>query len=65
MSGPIIRKYGFPNHEQIFGKSPMKHGADAEVADDAEADAVKPAAEKAEKAPEKEKKPKAGPKKKK
>jgi len=59
MSGPIIRKYGFPNHEQIFGKRPLEHGADA----DAETEAVKPAAEKA---PEKEKKgkPKAGPKKK-
>jgi len=28
MSGPIIRKYGFPNHEQIFGRRPLEHGAD-------------------------------------
>jgi len=28
MSGPIVRKYGFPNHEQIFGKRPPEHGAD-------------------------------------
>jgi hypothetical protein len=30
MSGPIVRKYGFPNHEQIFGKRPLEHGADAD-----------------------------------
>lgn len=28
MSGPIVRKYGFPNHEQIFGRRPLEHGAD-------------------------------------
>jgi len=28
MSGPIVRKYGFPNHEQIFGRKPLEHGAD-------------------------------------
>jgi len=28
MSGPIVRKYGFPNFEQIFGKREMEHGAD-------------------------------------
>ncbi|WZO96684.1 hypothetical protein EP7_003689 [Isosphaeraceae bacterium EP7] len=28
MSGPIIRKYGFPNFEEIFGKREMKHGVD-------------------------------------
>jgi hypothetical protein len=28
MSGPIIRKYGFPNFEKIFGKRPLEHGAD-------------------------------------
>ncbi len=28
MSGPIVRKYGFPNFEQIFGKRELKHGAD-------------------------------------
>ena len=26
MSGPIIRKYGFPNFEQIFGKRDLDHG---------------------------------------
>ena len=54
MSGPIIRKYGFPNHEQIFGKRPLEHGAEA----GAEAEDVKPAGEKAEKAPDKKGKPK-------
>lgn len=28
MSGPIVRKYGFPNFAQIFGKEEMKHGVD-------------------------------------
>ena len=27
MSGPIIRKYGFPNFEKIFGEREIKHGA--------------------------------------
>ena len=27
MSGPIIRKYGFPNFEQIFGKRDPAHGS--------------------------------------
>lgn len=28
MSGPIIRKYGFPNFEKIFGERDVKHGVD-------------------------------------
>ena len=28
MSGPIIRKYGFPNFEKIFGERPLEHGID-------------------------------------
>ena len=28
MSGPIIRKYGFPNFEQIFGKRELEHGVE-------------------------------------
>jgi hypothetical protein len=28
MSGPIIRKYGFPNYDKIFGEKPLEHGAD-------------------------------------
>jgi hypothetical protein len=30
MSGPIVRKYGFPNYDQIFGERPLEHGADEE-----------------------------------
>jgi len=28
MSGPIVRKYGFPNFDQIFGKKEVEHGVD-------------------------------------
>jgi hypothetical protein len=28
VSGPIVRKYGFPNFEQIFGKRELEHGVD-------------------------------------
>jgi hypothetical protein len=28
MSGPIIRKYGFPNFEKIFGERAPQHGID-------------------------------------
>lgn len=28
MSGPIVRKYGFPNFEKIFGARPLEHGVD-------------------------------------
>jgi hypothetical protein len=42
MSGPIVRKYGFPNHDKIFGERPIQHGLDdAEEADEKPA---KPAA---------------------
>ncbi len=30
MSGPIVRKYGFPNFEKIFGERELKHGAEAQ-----------------------------------
>jgi hypothetical protein len=33
MSGPIIRKYGFPNFDQIFGKKELQHGAEADDPD--------------------------------
>jgi hypothetical protein len=35
MSGPIVRKYGFPNFEKIFGERSLQHGVD-----DAEAPAA-------------------------
>jgi len=28
MSGPIVRKYGFPNYDKIFGAKEIQHGAD-------------------------------------
>ncbi len=28
MSGPIVRKYGFPNFEKIFGKREVEHGVE-------------------------------------
>jgi hypothetical protein len=28
MSGPIVRKYGFPNFEKIFGERPLEHGVE-------------------------------------
>jgi hypothetical protein len=31
MSGPIVRKYGFPNFEKIFGERPLQHGVDEEA----------------------------------
>jgi hypothetical protein len=32
MSGPIVRKYGFPNFEQIFGAREVEHGVEDEDA---------------------------------
>jgi hypothetical protein len=31
MSGPIVRKYGFPNFEKIFGEKPLEHGVEEET----------------------------------
>lgn len=28
MSGPIVRKYGFPNFDEIFGKRELEHGVE-------------------------------------
>jgi hypothetical protein len=36
MSGPIVRKYGFPNFDKIFGERPLQHGGDEP--EDAEGD---------------------------
>ncbi len=59
MSGPIVRKYGFPNHDRIFGERPIQHGLDdSEQSTDKPA---KPGADKAKKkapAKAKESKPK-------
>ncbi len=34
MSGPIIRKYGFPNFEKIFGERKPEHGVDEKPAEE-------------------------------
>ena len=31
MSGPIVRKYGFPNFEKIFGERKPQHGVEEEA----------------------------------
>jgi hypothetical protein len=31
MSGPIVRKYGFPNFEKIFGERELKHGTEGQA----------------------------------
>ncbi len=31
MPGPIIRKYGFPNFNKIFGERDVQHGVDQPV----------------------------------
>ena len=44
MSGPIVRKYGFPNFEKIFGKRAPQHGIDDEEATPAAETKPEPAA---------------------
>ena len=34
MSGPIVRKYGFPNFDAIFGSREIQHGAPADPPED-------------------------------
>lgn len=46
MSGPIIRKYGFPNHEQIFGSRPPEHGVEQPKKDEAKSEKAEEKAEK-------------------
>ena len=47
MSGPIVRKYGFPNHEQIFGRRPGEPGVEEPTKDEAKAEtAERPRSEK-------------------
>jgi hypothetical protein len=49
MSGPIVRKYGFPNFDKIFGERPLEHGVDdsEEAADLPPQESAAPAAKKA------------------
>lgn len=44
MSGPIVRKYGFPNFEKIFGERPLEHGADEQDQPATESKAPEPKA---------------------
>ncbi len=59
MSGPIVRRYGFPNFEKIFGERGLKHGADSEATPSTTpADPPKPTSEgEPKKADEKSSKP--------
>ena len=43
MSGPIIRKYGFPNYDKIFGKKELAHGVEGADVPTAEAQIAKAA----------------------
>ena len=42
MSGPIIRKYGFPNFENIFGVREIQHGASEKSSNVSVNDSKKP-----------------------
>jgi len=55
MSGPIVRKYGFPNFEKIFGERPLEHGVEENEAADRPAETMADAGESA--APEDAAKP--------
>jgi hypothetical protein len=35
MSGPILRRYGFPNFDKIFGERPIQHGGEEPESSDA------------------------------
>jgi hypothetical protein len=66
MSGPIVRKYGFPNFEKIFGERGLQHGVEeSETPDQADESTADPGASttpeveaKAKPAPKKSKKKK-------
>jgi hypothetical protein len=42
MSGPIVRRYGFPNFEKIFGERPVEHGVEESESGDARPDEKAP-----------------------
>ena len=48
MSGPIVRRYGFPNFEKIFGERPIEHGAEEPESADVRPDEKAPDRSKAE-----------------
>jgi hypothetical protein len=55
MSGPIVRKYGFPNFEKIFGERELQHGLEQGETEEGAASDASPASKpaKAAKAPAK------------
>lgn len=57
MSGPIIRKYGFPNFDQIFGKKELEHGVEDEASETGASREPKSATEVAKKSDQGETKP--------
>jgi hypothetical protein len=59
VSGPIVRRYGFPNFDEIFGKRELQHGVDEEntaAGAESPSGAPAPAEASAPKAKEKKKK---------
>jgi hypothetical protein len=59
MSGPIVRKYGFPNFDKIFGERPLEHGVEeGDETADQPAEAEASAAASPKKASTKKKSPK-------
>lgn len=59
MSGPIVRKYGFPNFDSIFGKRELEHGVEEGKDSAKPSDASEPAKAEDSKTVAKEKKPEA------
>ncbi len=53
MSGPIVRKYGFPNFDKIFGERPLQHGADESEQNERDAEPTSGTAKKTGSPPEK------------
>jgi hypothetical protein len=54
MSGPIVRRYGFPNFEKIFGERPIEHGAEEPESAESRPDEKERAGTKSQPAPSKE-----------
>jgi hypothetical protein len=54
VSGPILRRYGFPNFEKIFGERPIEHGAEEPESAEARPGEKEPAGSKSQPSPSKE-----------
>ncbi len=55
MSGPIVRRYGFPNFDKIFGERPIEHGVDEPESAETRPDETSSAESKPRPAPSKDK----------